>query len=154
MTEWEDRQLEFNVPAWSHLLEHWVTCVGIQYFRPSGAGFLQRKLSLFPRTCSAIGGICDDPNDTRAGFFQSTAVRCCYRAKNFKIFIYRCHWGGYFSEKLVVFHFIFTVHLFIIDLFVPTNALRQFFHCLLYYYDAPISISAVILPSSGGKKTP
>jgi hypothetical protein len=36
------------------------------------------------------------------------------------------------------------------DLFVPTNALRQFFHCLLYYYDAPIRISAVILPSSGG----
>jgi hypothetical protein len=37
-----------------------------------------------------------------------------------------------------------------IDLFVPTNALRQFFHCLLYYYDAPIRISAVILLSSGG----
>jgi hypothetical protein len=37
-----------------------------------------------------------------------------------------------------------------IDLFVPTNALRQFFHCLLYYYVAPIRISAVILPSSGG----
>jgi hypothetical protein len=34
----------------------------------------------------------------------------------------------------------------IIDLFVPTNALRQFFHCLLHYYDAPIRISAVILP--------
>jgi hypothetical protein len=39
---------------------------------------------------------------------------------------------------------------FIIELSVPTNALRQFFHCLLYYYDAPIRISAVILPSSGG----
>jgi hypothetical protein len=39
---------------------------------------------------------------------------------------------------------------YLIDLFVPTNALRQFFHCLLYYYDAPIRISAVILPSSGG----
>jgi hypothetical protein len=37
-----------------------------------------------------------------------------------------------------------------IELFVPTNALRQFFHCLLYYNDAPIRISAVILPSSGG----
>jgi hypothetical protein len=49
-----------------------------------------------------------------------------------------------------MFHFIFTVYLFIIDLFVPTNALRQFFHCFLYYYDAPICISAVILPSSGG----
>jgi hypothetical protein len=48
------------------------------------------------------------------------------------------------------FHFIYTVHLFIIDLFVPTNALRQFFHCLLYHYDAPIRISTVILPSSGG----
>jgi hypothetical protein len=23
------------------------------------------------------------------------------------------------------------------ELFVPTNALRQFFHCFLYYYDAP-----------------
>jgi hypothetical protein len=31
-----------------------------------------------------------------------------------------------------------------------TNALRQFFHCFLYYKDAPIRISAVILPSSGG----
>jgi hypothetical protein len=29
------------------------------------------------------------------------------------------------------------VHLFIIELFVPTNALRQFFHCFLYYKDAP-----------------
>jgi hypothetical protein len=48
------------------------------------------------------------------------------------------------------FHFIFTVHLFIIELFVPTNALRQFFHCFLYYKDAPIHILAVILPSSGG----
>jgi hypothetical protein len=38
----------------------------------------------------------------------------------------------------------------VIQLFVPTNALRQFFHCFLYYYDAPIHISAVILPSSGG----
>jgi hypothetical protein len=38
----------------------------------------------------------------------------------------------------------------LIELFVPTNAPRQFFHCLLYYYDAPIRISAVILPSSGG----
>jgi hypothetical protein len=38
---------------------------------------------------------------------------------------------------------------FIIDLFVPTDALRQFFHCSLYYYDAPIRISAVILPLSG-----
>jgi hypothetical protein len=47
----------------------------------------------------------------------------------------------------VIFHFIFTVHLFIIEL---TNALRQFFHCFLYYKDAPICISAVILPSSGG----
>jgi hypothetical protein len=37
-----------------------------------------------------------------------------------------------------------------IELFVPTDALRQFFHCFLYYYDAPIRISAVILPSSGG----
>jgi hypothetical protein len=46
-------------------------------------------------------------------------------------------------------HIIFTVHLFIIDLFVPTNALRQFFHCFLYYKDAPIRISALILPSSG-----
>jgi hypothetical protein len=25
-------------------------------------------------------------------------------------------------------------------LFVPTNALRQFFHCFLYYKDAPIRI--------------
>ena len=24
-----------------------------------------------------------------------------------------------------------------IDLFVPTNALRQFVHCFLYYYDDP-----------------
>jgi hypothetical protein len=47
-------------------------------------------------------------------------------------------------------HFIFTVHLFMIELFVPTNALRQFFHCFLYYKDAPTRISAVILPSSGG----
>jgi hypothetical protein len=47
------------------------------------------------------------------------------------------------------FRFIFTVHLLIIVLFVPTNALRRFFHCFLYYYDAPIRISAVILPSSG-----
>jgi hypothetical protein len=47
-------------------------------------------------------------------------------------------------------HFIFTVHLFIIELFVPTNALRQFFHCFLYYKDAQIRISAIILPSSGG----
>jgi hypothetical protein len=37
-----------------------------------------------------------------------------------------------------------------IELFVTTNALRQFFHCFLYYYDAPIRISAVILPSSRG----
>jgi hypothetical protein len=37
-----------------------------------------------------------------------------------------------------------------IALFVPTNVLRQFFHCFLYYYDAPIRISAVILPFSGG----
>jgi hypothetical protein len=51
---------------------------------------------------------------------------------------------------LYLFHFIFTVHLFIIELFVPKNALRQFFHCFLYYMDAPIRISAVILPSSGG----
>jgi hypothetical protein len=35
-------------------------------------------------------------------------------------------------------------------LFVPTNALRQFFHCFLYYKDAPIRISAITLPSSGG----
>jgi hypothetical protein len=42
------------------------------------------------------------------------------------------------------------VHLFITELFVPTNALRQFFHCFLYYKDAPIRISAIILPSSGG----
>jgi hypothetical protein len=35
------------------------------------------------------------------------------------------------------------------ELYVPTNALRQFFHCFLYYKDAPIRISAVILPSSG-----
>jgi hypothetical protein len=27
---------------------------------------------------------------------------------------------------------------FSVELFVPTNALRQFFHCFLYYYDAPI----------------
>jgi hypothetical protein len=39
----------------------------------------------------------------------------------------------------------------ITELFVPTNALRQFFfHCFLYYKDTPIRISAVILPSSGG----
>jgi hypothetical protein len=38
----------------------------------------------------------------------------------------------------------------VIELFVPTNALRQFFHCFLYYYNAPIRILAVILPSSGG----
>jgi hypothetical protein len=38
----------------------------------------------------------------------------------------------------------------VVEVFVPTNALRQFFHCLLYYKDAPIRISAVILPSSGG----
>jgi hypothetical protein len=37
-----------------------------------------------------------------------------------------------------------------IELFVPTNALRQFFNWFLYYKDAPIRISAVILPSSGG----
>jgi hypothetical protein len=35
-------------------------------------------------------------------------------------------------------------------LFIPTNALRQFFHCFLYYKDAPIRISAIILPSSVG----
>jgi hypothetical protein len=29
---------------------------------------------------------------------------------------------------------------FIIELFVPTNALRQFFHCFFYYKDAPIRI--------------
>jgi hypothetical protein len=28
-------------------------------------------------------------------------------------------------------HFIFTVHLCITELLVPTNALRQFFHCFL-----------------------
>jgi hypothetical protein len=37
-----------------------------------------------------------------------------------------------------------------LELYVPTNALRQFFRCFLYCYDAPIRISAVILPSSGG----
>jgi hypothetical protein len=48
-------------------------------------------------------------------------------------------------------HFLFTVHLFIIELFVPRNALRQsFFFSFRYYKDAPIRISAVILPSSGG----
>jgi hypothetical protein len=46
-------------------------------------------------------------------------------------------------------HFIFTVHLFIIELFVPTNALRQVFHCFLYYKDAPIHISAIIPPDNG-----
>jgi hypothetical protein len=43
-----------------------------------------------------------------------------------------------------------THNFLIIELFVPTNALRQFFHCFLYYKDAPIRMSAVILPSSGG----
>jgi hypothetical protein len=38
----------------------------------------------------------------------------------------------------------------ILELFIPTNALRQFFHCFLYYKDAQIRISAVIPPSSGG----
>jgi hypothetical protein len=38
----------------------------------------------------------------------------------------------------------------IIELFIPTNAPKQFFHCFLYYYNAPIRISAVIPPSSGG----
>jgi hypothetical protein len=37
-----------------------------------------------------------------------------------------------------------------VESFVPTNALRQFFHCFLYYKDAPLRISAVILPPSGG----
>jgi hypothetical protein len=37
-----------------------------------------------------------------------------------------------------------------IELLVPTNALRQFLHCFLYYKDATIRISAVILPTSGG----
>jgi hypothetical protein len=43
-----------------------------------------------------------------------------------------------------------TISFIMAELFVPTNALRQFFHCFLYYKDAPIRISAVILPSSGG----
>jgi hypothetical protein len=68
-------------------------------------------------------------------------------------FIYKAYLPHYPSSALshnIKFHFIFTVHLFIIDLFVPRNALRQFFHCFLYYKDAPIRISAIILPSSGG----
>jgi hypothetical protein len=62
----------------------------------------------------------------------------------------RYHKIGFDKHYENELHFIFTVHLFITELFVPTNALRQFFHCFLYYMDAPIRISAVILPSSGG----
>jgi hypothetical protein len=54
-----------------------------------------------------------------------------------------------YHKYKTLFHFIFTVHLFIIELFVPTNALRQLFHCFLYYYDAPIRISLKIPPDDG-----
>jgi hypothetical protein len=45
---------------------------------------------------------------------------------------------------------VFDIDFTSVELCVPTNALRQFLHCFRFYKDAPIRISAVILPSSGG----
>jgi hypothetical protein len=66
---------------------------------------------------------------------------------------YMCILGLKFNQVHIITILLLTIFLLIWcinDLFVPTNALRQFFHCLIYYYVAPIRISTVILPSSGG----
>jgi hypothetical protein len=57
-------------------------------------------------------------------------------------------WGKSFCYTSQSFHFIFTVHLFIIELFVPTNALRHFFTVFFIMSLPPILYDVVTYTDS------
>jgi len=59
------------------------TSLKLQYFRASGTGILQLKLSLFQRPCSNVGGITDDLKDARGYFLLENFSTSCY--SQFKI---------------------------------------------------------------------